>query len=109
MEENNFKDITIQVKLSPDHQIEKILWNATDKPADSNPETKCFSLSIWDKDQMGTLRLDMWNGEMQVEEMNRFVVETIGGMSELLINATGNEAAAKSIAEFASRLSQTLQ
>ena len=103
------KEITIKVNLSSEHQIEKIFWNATDKPADSNPETKCFSLSIWDKEQLGTLRLDMWNGEMQVDEMNRFVVETIGGMSELLINAPGNEAAAKSIAEFATRLSQTLQ
>ncbi len=102
------KEIHLRVQLDNDHLVDSIHWEATDKPADASPKIKCFSLAIWDQEQRGTLRLDMWDKEMTMEEMNAFVVQAIGGLSELMANATGNEAAAVKIAEFAHALGQDL-
>ena len=103
------KDIHLRVQLDQDRLVESITWDATDKPQDASSSVKCFSLAIWDKDQRGTLRLDMWDKEMTMDEMNVFVVQAIGGLSELLVNATGNEGAARRVAEFAESLSRDLQ
>lgn len=103
------KDIHLRIQLDNDRLVDSIQWEATDKPEDASSRVKCFSLAIWDQDQKGTLRLDMWDKEMTMEEMNAFVVQAIGGMSELLANATGNQKAAVKIAEFAHTLGQELQ
>ena len=103
------KDIRLTVQLDNDRLVDSIHWEATDKPADASPQIKCFSLAIWDQEQRGTLRLDMWDKNMTMDEMNQFVVQAIGGLSELLANATGNEETGRKIAQFAHELGMDLQ
>lgn len=83
-------DINIKVLLDNESVPEKILWNATDKEG-GEEETKTFSLSIWDSPNQNTLRIDLWNKEMPVDEMKRFYIDCLGGLAQSILNATGDE------------------
>jgi gliding motility-associated protein GldC len=82
--------INLRVTLDKDSVPEKIYWNATDKDG-GEEETKTFSLSIWDAPNQSTLRIDLWNKEMPVDEMKRFYIDCLGGLAQSILNATGDE------------------
>lgn len=78
------------VELDPQNVPDKIFWNATDRDEDEISETKAISLSVWDYLQKNTLRIDLWTKEMPIDEMKRFCVDTIGGLAQTMLNATGD-------------------
>lgn len=84
-------EINIRVQLDKENIPEKIYWNATDKDQQGEEETKSFSLSIWDHHNQSTLRIDLWNKEMPVDEMKRFYVDCLGGLAQSVLNSTGDE------------------
>lgn len=84
-------EINIRVELDKDNVPEKIFWDATDKDGQKPEETKAFNLSIWDHNSGNTLRIDLWNKEMPVDEMKRFYVDCLGGLAQSLLSATGDE------------------
>jgi gliding motility-associated protein GldC len=100
------KKSTIQftIDLDQNNIPEKIRWDATDKPADTPDETKSISISLWDSQQKNTMRIDLWTKEMPVEEMKRFYIETIGGISQSILSATGDERMANEINNLCDRL-----
>ncbi len=101
-------DIRISVFLDENRVPDKIMWDASDKPEDVNPETKSFSLSIWDHVRQGSLRMDLWTKDMPVLEMKRFYIESIAGMAECLLNATNDELMVKDIKDLCVVLSDRL-
>jgi gliding motility-associated protein GldC len=54
-------------------------------------ETKSISISLWDHVQKNTLRIDLWSKEMPVEEMRRFYIDCLGGLSQSILSSTGDE------------------
>ena len=83
--------ITFTVQLDNNNVPEKILWDATDKPDQGISETKSISISLWDHEQMNTLRIDLWTKEMTIDEMKSFYIDVIGGLAQSALNATGDE------------------
>lgn len=98
-------EIHFSVELD-DHNIpDKIFWLATDNnPEEKIFETKGIAISIWDHESKNTLKLDLWNKEMQTDEMKKFCIETLVGMGETLRTATGDEFMATEIANLAIKL-----
>ncbi len=84
-------EIKLKIKLDKDSIPEKITWDATDKDVPGEEETKAFNLAIWDHNTMSTLRIDLWNKEMPMDEMKRFYIDCLGGLSQSLLNSTGDE------------------
>jgi len=84
-------EIKFIVELDEKNIPEKILWEATDGPSDRLQETNAIAISLWDHVQINTMRIDLWTKEMPVLEMKRFMIETLGGMSETLLGATGDK------------------
>jgi gliding motility-associated protein GldC len=84
-------EIKIIVELDDKHIPEKILWEATDGPSDRLQATDAISIAIWDHVQLNTMRMDLWTKEMPTLEMKRFFIETLGGMADSIVNATGDE------------------
>lgn len=83
--------ITFNVVLD-DHQVpEKIQWDADDKPGAGLEDTKSISIAVWDHKEKSTLRIDLWTKDMPVDEMKRFYIETLGGMAQSVLRATGDE------------------
>jgi gliding motility-associated protein GldC len=83
-------EIQFEVELDENNVPENIVWNATDKPGDAD-HTKAISIAVWDDVEKNTMRLDLWTKEMPVHEMKKFYVDTLGGMAQSILNATGDE------------------
>ena len=84
-------EIKFTVELDSQNIPEKIYWEATDNPNEGLEETKAISLALWDHYHKSTMKIDLWAKDMEVGEMKRFYIETIGGMAESLLNATGDK------------------
>ncbi|CAN5363076.1 gliding motility protein GldC [soil metagenome] len=84
-------DITFTVDLDQENIPSKISWDATEKDQDAPSETRAINISLWDHQLQNTLRIDLWTKEMTVEEMKRFYIDSIGGLAQSILNATGDE------------------
>lgn len=83
--------ITFNVVLDDQQVPEKIQWDADDKPDTGLEDTKSISIAVWDHKEKSTLRIDLWTKDMPVDEMKRFYIETLGGMAQSVLRATGDE------------------
>ncbi len=100
------KKSTIQfsIDLDDNNVPEKIMWDATDKPEQGFTEAKSISISLWDHEQKNTMRIDLWSKDMPVEEMKKFYIDCIGGLSQSVLSSTGDEHMAAEINELCERL-----
>lgn len=83
-------EINFTIELDEENVPEKIYWQASDQEESRPEETKSIAISLWDHQQKNTLRIDLWSKDMPVTEMKRFYVDTIGGMAQSILNATGD-------------------
>lgn len=97
-------EINFTVELDDKNVPEKIFWHATDKDADGLSETKSISLSLWDHFHKNTLRIDLWTKDMPLDEMKRFYIDTLGGLSQSILTATGDEFMANEMNALCERL-----
>ena len=84
-------EINFTIDLDNNNVPQKINWHASDKPDASPSETKSISISLWDQAQKNTLRIDLWTNDMPVEEMKRFYIDCLGGLSQSILSSTGDE------------------
>lgn len=98
--------IEFSIQLDESNTPEKIEWNATDKPEPGLSETKAISIALWDHVQKNTMRIDLWSKNMPVEEMKRFYIDCIGGLSQSVMTATGDEFMAREMDELCDRLAK---
>lgn len=82
--------INFDIELDAENIPEKITWGATQEKLEGQ-ETKAISLSLWDADQANTMRIDLWTKEMPVDQMKRFIIDCLGGLSQTVLNSTGDE------------------
>jgi len=83
--------INFSVELDNNNVPDKIYWDASDKPEATPSETKAISISLWDQAQKNTLRIDLWAKDMPVEEMKQFYIDSLGGLGQSILSATGDE------------------
>lgn len=94
-------DITIRVSLDQDRVPVKIEWSASDMHPDGKfDECKAMAVALFDKEHRDTLRIDLWTKEMQVQEMDRFVYQTLRSLSQSYLKATQNKEMAEDLAKF---------
>lgn len=74
-------------------------WEATDAGESKRP-TKAVMLSMWDPEEKGALRIDLWTKEMTVEEMNHFFYQTMMTMADTYERATNNKEVSLMMKEF---------
>ncbi len=101
--------INFTIKLDKDNIPEQIFWEATDKPEESISETTAVSISLWDQLQKNTMRIDLWNKEMPVNEMKRFLIDCIGGLGQSALSATGDEFFAQEVDALCEKLVSHVQ
>lgn len=97
-------EIKIKVQLDDQNIPEKILWDADEKDSPGFSESKSISLSLWDDNNKSTLRIDLWAKDMPVNEMKRFYIDCLGGISQTLLNSTGDEYMSTEINQLCDRL-----
>ena len=83
-------EIKFIVTLDKENIPEKIEWMAEDSINNGLSDTKSISLSLWDEKKNNTLRIDLWTKEMKTDEMKRFYVDCLGGLSQSILSSTGD-------------------
>ena len=101
-------EINFFIELDDQNVPNDILWNATDKPGDDD-HTKAISIAVWDDVEKNTMRLDLWTKDMPVHEMKKFYIDALGGMSQTLLSATGDEKMAAAINSLCDQLGKNLE
>lgn len=95
-------EIRIRIGLDENSVPEKIEWMAEDNPNASDFQTvKAFMLSLFDPESYDTLRVDLWTKDMQVNEMDVFVFQTLRSLAQSYARATNNDEMAAKIQAFA--------
>jgi len=97
-------NIQFTVELDANNVPDRILWDASDKPDEGMTETKSISIALWDHAQKNTMRIDLWAKDMPVDDMKRFYIDCIGGLSQSVLTATGDEVMAKEMRALCDRL-----
>lgn len=96
-------DIVISVELDERNHPEKIQWKAEGSGMQGMNPCKSIMLSIFDKADSGTLRIDLWTKEMRVDEMQQFIYETMQSMANTYQNATNDKEAADKLRAMATQ------
>jgi gliding motility-associated protein GldC len=91
-------EIKVSVGLDENNVPEEIRWFASDN--NEEKECKAVMLSVWDGDNRDTLRIDLWNKEMQVDEMKLFIHQTMHTMADTFERATGEQPMAMAMRDF---------
>jgi len=99
MSEKKTSDIVLKVRLDDNKVPESIHWDANDNNV-KNKEAKALMLSVWDPAEENTLRVDLWTKEMTVDEMKKFIHQSILLMADTLQRATGEEKMAETMRDF---------
>jgi gliding motility-associated protein GldC len=92
-------NINIQVGLDENHVPLKMKWRADD--SNEGGDVKAMMLTMWDEKEENTVRIDLWNKEMNVFDMQRFFHQSLLTMADTYSRATGQEDIAKEIRTFA--------
>lgn len=101
MEQLKSSDITIRVGLDQKSLPKKIEWKSDDDPQNGNfSESKAMLVSLFDKETKDTLKIDLWTTEFQVDEMNRFMYQTLKGLADTFHKATNNTKVANDMRKF---------
>lgn len=96
-------DIIISVELDDRNHPEKIHWQAEGSGMQGMNSCKSIMLSIFDKADSGTLRIDLWTKEMRVDEMQQFIYETMQSMANTYHNATNDKESADKLRSMATQ------
>ena len=102
-------EINIKVILDDEKVPERIVWDADDKGGQGPEEAKAVSVALWDHKHLNTLRIDLWTKEMPVDEMKQFYIDSIGGLGQSLLNATGDDFMSNEIKQLCERLLKHVQ
>jgi len=92
-------NINFQVHLDDKNIPEKIIWSAEEGQKET--EAKAFLLSVLDKESKDTLKLDLWTKELQVNEMDKLIYNTLSSLADTYYNSTNNQVLANHIKNFA--------
>ena len=103
------KQIIIDVKTDEGKVPEAIWWNATDNPAEEAQKAKAMMLAFWDGAEKSALRIDLWTKDMNVEEMNLFLYQTLATLADTFERATDNKEVAEDVRAFAHELGHKLE
>lgn len=100
-------EIYFSIALDENHVPEAISWRATDA-GEKIHFAKAINIALWDRQDPGTMKIDLWTKDMPVTEMKRFYIDTIGAMAESLNTATNDDVMVKKMRDLCEELVQYL-
>ncbi|CAN5315084.1 gliding motility protein GldC [soil metagenome] len=100
--------INFTIQLDSNNIPDKIEWDATEKLDSGLSETKAISINLWDHEQKNTMRIDLWAKDMPVDDMKRFYIDCVGGLSQSVLSSTGDEYIANEMNALCERLAKHL-
>ncbi|WP_018477395.1 gliding motility protein GldC [Pontibacter roseus] len=83
-------EIYFSIALDEQRVPEVISWRATDA-GEKIHFAKAINISLWDRDEAGTMKIDLWTKDMPIDEMKYFYIDTIGAMAQSIATATSDK------------------
>ena len=99
-------EIKFNVDLDENMLPKKISWEA--EGISEKKEAAAIMISIWDKHENNTLRLDLWREDFSVDEMKKFFHQSILTMTDTFEQSTGDTETAEGIRAFCEDLGERL-
>lgn len=93
--------IEIVVELDEQKIPSKIEWRAEDGATQELKEVKAMFLSLFDKTEEESMKMDLWTKEFRVDEMDKFIFQTLRTMADSYHRATNNSKLANHMIQFA--------
>ncbi|MBK8702982.1 MAG: gliding motility protein GldC [Saprospiraceae bacterium] len=93
--------LTVKVGLDPAGIPIAIEWESEDALGKKEPvDCKAMLLSFFNAQTKETMKLDLWTKDMQVDEMDRFIFQTLRAMADTYFKATQNNKLAADMQRF---------
>ncbi len=92
------KNINIEVKLDTTKTPESIICSGDDIP--DAIQGKAMMLSLFDANSLDTVKIDLWTNELQINEMDRFVFQSLRAIADTYYKATRNTELANDMQKF---------
>ena len=94
-------EIVLKVELDEKQLPHKISWRADGHPDHQDfQEAKGMLLSLFDKETKDTLKIDLWTTQMQMIEMDRFIFQSLKGLTNTYARATNNKELSQAMHQF---------
>ncbi len=108
MSKESKHQINISVTLDENKIPSEIQVNSTEDNF-GKLNTPSMLLSLWDGENLETLKIDLWIKQMPVEEMKMFIHQTLETLGDTYQRATSDEEMGSVLKEFSSYFAQKLQ
>jgi gliding motility-associated protein GldC len=105
------RESTININVSLDDQKvpQAIQWTATDSTAEERQQAKAMMVNFWDAQEKSALRIDLWTGDMMVDEMADFYFQCLMGMADTFQRSTGQTELVQDMKKFAQNFYKKFQ
>ncbi|CAI8353341.1 MAG: Uncharacterised protein [Owenweeksia sp. TMED14] len=101
-------NINLDIKLDENRVPESIQWSAPDGGVEKS-QADAFMLSVWDGKTKDTLRIDLWTGDMLVDDMKKFYHQTLLAMADGFQRATNEDEISEDMRDFAKYFAEKLK
>jgi gliding motility-associated protein GldC len=108
MKQMKKSEIHFSIALDDQRVPEAISWTATDAGTDIH-FAKAINISLWDRNDSGTMKIDLWTKDMPVDEMKYFCIDTIGAMAQTIETATNDKLMAEKMRSLCQELMQHVE
>ncbi|MGB1103790.1 MAG: gliding motility protein GldC [Crocinitomicaceae bacterium] len=91
--------IEIEVLTNENNVPEKMNWSAKEGGVE-DAAAKALILSLWDEKDETAMRIDLWNKDMTVDEMKKFMHQTLLTLADTFERATGEKNMAEDLRDY---------
>jgi gliding motility-associated protein GldC len=93
-----YNEVIVRIGLDENQLPEKIQWSATD--AEKESDAKATFITFWDDELKQTLSLQLWVKDFTVDDMKRFVHQSVVLLTDTLEKATGKDTLISDMRDF---------
>jgi gliding motility-associated protein GldC len=101
--------IQLEVELDEQRIPQTMRWSSSDGRETEGSGCSAFLLSIWEPESRQALRIDLWTRDMQKDEMNLLMFQTLLTLSETYGRAVGDREITDMIRDFSYRFGEKTQ
>ncbi len=102
-------EISFEIALDDNNLPEKISWKASDGPQNEEKDCKAMMVSLWDKNERNTMRIDLWTKDMPIDEMHTYFLQSLLTMTDSYYRATANPSIKEDMKIFCQQTAQKIR
>lgn len=100
-------NINIQISTNENNLPEKIQWTAKDGGVE-NANAEAMILAFWDKAAETAMRIDLWNKDMTVDDMKKFVHQTLLTIADSFERSTGEKNMSEDLRDYCQHFAEKM-